>query len=47
MVVGLYYDLQVDYVTQLWEEFGLSISHTNVANKVSCVILESDLAICL
>lgn len=36
MIVGLYYDLNVDYATQLWEEFGPSITHTNVENGVSC-----------
>lgn len=36
MVVGLYYDLQVDYSTQLWQEFGNNIAHTSFANGVSC-----------
>lgn len=36
MISKLYYDLNVDYVTQLWEEFGTSISHTNITNVVSC-----------
>lgn len=36
MVVGLYYDLQVDYATLLWWEFGNSIVNTNVVNGVSC-----------
>lgn len=36
MVVGICYDFQVDYATQLWEEFGVSISHINVVNRVSC-----------
>ena len=36
MVAGLNYDLIFDYATQLWEEFGVSISHINVANGVSC-----------
>lgn len=36
MVVGLYYDLHMDYETHLREEFGVSISHTHVANGVSC-----------
>ena len=35
MVVGLYYELQVDYATQLWQDFGNSIAHTNVVNGVS------------
>lgn len=33
---GYCYDLNVDYVTQLWEEFGTEIIHTNVLNGVSC-----------
>lgn len=37
MIVGLYYDLNDDYATQLWEEFGTGISHTYVKNVVSCV----------
>ena len=35
MVAGLYYDLQVDYATQLWQEFGNSIANTNVVNGFS------------
>lgn len=35
MVVGLYYDLQVDYGTQLWQKFGNSIGHTSAVNGVS------------
>lgn len=30
----LYYDLNGDYVTYLWEEFGTSIMHTNLVNGV-------------
>lgn len=37
MIVGLYYDLNVNYVTHLWEEFGTGISYTNVTNGVSCM----------
>lgn len=36
MIVGLYYNLNVNYVTQLWEEFEIGISHTNVTNGVWC-----------
>lgn len=36
MIAGLHYDLNVDYVTQLWEEFSTSISHTNIMNGFSC-----------
>lgn len=36
MIIWIYYDLNVDYVTQLWEDFGTRISHTNVMNSVSC-----------
>lgn len=36
MFVGLYYNLNVDYVTQIQEEFGTTITHTNVSNGVSC-----------
>lgn len=35
MIVGLYYDLQVDYAIQLWQEFGNSIANTDVVNGVS------------
>lgn len=35
MIAGLYYDLNVDYVTQLWEEYCTRISPTNVTNGVS------------
>lgn len=34
MVAGLYYDLQVDSTTQLWQEFGNNIAHTNVVKGV-------------
>lgn len=36
MIVGLYYDLNVDYATQLREEFYTGINHTSVTNRVSC-----------
>ena len=29
MVVGIYYDFQVDYATHIWEEFLKSIGNTN------------------
>lgn len=32
---GLYYGLNVDYASPLWEEFGISISHTKLATRVS------------
>ena len=34
VIVGLYYGLNVDYATDIWEEFGTSISHTNLTNGV-------------
>lgn len=34
-LVGIYYDLNVGYATQLWEEFSTAITHTNLANGVS------------
>lgn len=36
LIIGLYYDLNVDYATYLWEEFGTGISYANVSNVVSC-----------
>lgn len=36
MIAGLYYDLQVDYTTQLWEEFVKSIGNINAVNGISC-----------
>ena len=36
MIVVLYYDLNIDYVTQPWEEFETGISYTNVSNGVPC-----------
>ena len=36
MVDGLYYDLQVDYATQLWQGFGNNIANISVVNGVSC-----------
>lgn len=35
MVAGIYYDLQVDYATQIWEEFLKSIGNTNVVDGIS------------
>lgn len=35
MVVGIYYDLQLDYATQLWDEFVKSIGNTNVVDGIS------------
>ncbi|CAI9281020.1 unnamed protein product [Lactuca saligna] len=35
MVAGLYYDLQVDYSTQLWKEFLKSIKNTNALHGIS------------
>lgn len=34
-MVGLFYGLDVDYASLLWEEFGNSISHSKLANGVS------------
>lgn len=36
LVVGIYYDLPVDYTTQLWDEFVKSISNTNVVHGILC-----------
>lgn len=41
MITGIYYDLNVDYVIQLWEEFGNAITHTNLENGVSCARYQS------
>lgn len=35
MVTGLYYDLQVDYATQLWNEFVKSVGNTNAVDSIS------------
>lgn len=36
MVMGLYYDLSVDYGTQLWKEFNKSLENTSVDKGISC-----------
>lgn len=36
MVVGLYYDIQVDYSTHTWKEFQKSVENTNVVQGTSC-----------
>lgn len=36
MVVGIYYDLVVDFSTQMWKEFLKSVENTNVVQGVSC-----------
>lgn len=36
LVVGILYDILVDYATQLWEEFVKSISNTNVVTDILC-----------
>lgn len=36
MAVGVYYDLQVDYETQLQNEFVKSVGNTNVVDGISC-----------
>lgn len=36
MVMGLYYDLSVDYATQLWKEFGKSLLNKNMVKGISC-----------
>ena len=36
MVVGLYYDLKVDYATQIWKEFIKSLEKMNMVNGISC-----------
>lgn len=36
MVVGLYYDLQVDCATHLWNEFVKSVANTNDVDVISC-----------
>lgn len=35
VVAGIYYGLNVDYASMLWEEFGTSISHSKLATGVS------------
>ena len=41
MVVGLYYDLQVDCATHLWNEFVKSVAKTNVVDGISCAHYQS------
>ena len=36
IVMGLYYDLSVDYATQLWKEFVKSLENTNMVKGISC-----------
>ena len=36
MVVGLYYDIPVDYYTQMWKELQKSVEKTNVVQGISC-----------
>lgn len=36
MVAGIYYDLQVDYATQIWNDFVKSIGNTNIVDGISC-----------
>lgn len=36
MVMGLYYDISVDYGTQLWKEFVKSLENTNSEKGISC-----------
>ncbi|KAL7605237.1 hypothetical protein Lser_V15G14681 [Lactuca serriola] len=36
MVMGLYYDVSVDYGTQLWKEFLKSLENTNAEKGISC-----------
>ena len=36
MVMGLYYDLSIDYGTQLWKEFNKSLENTSVDKGISC-----------
>ncbi|KAL7617007.1 hypothetical protein Lser_V15G03290 [Lactuca serriola] len=36
MAMGLYYDLSVDYGTQLWKEFNKSLENTSVEKGISC-----------
>lgn len=34
-VTGLYYDLHVDYATQLWNDFVKSLGNTNIVDGIS------------
>ena len=36
MVMGIYYDINVDYGTQLWKEFVKSLENTNSEKGISC-----------
>ncbi|KAL7601073.1 hypothetical protein Lser_V15G24877 [Lactuca serriola] len=36
MVMGIYYDINVDYATQLWKEFVKSLENTNSVKGISC-----------
>ena len=36
MVAGIYYNIPVDYSTQLWKEFQKSVEKTNVIHAISC-----------
>ena len=36
MVAGLYYDLNVDFATQMWKEFVKSLENTNMVKWISC-----------
>ncbi|KAL7586161.1 hypothetical protein Lser_V15G40639 [Lactuca serriola] len=36
MVMGIYYDINVDYETQLWKEFVKSLENTNSEKGISC-----------
>ena len=36
MVAGLYYDISVDYSTQMWKEFQKSVENTNVVQGILC-----------
>ena len=35
MVMGIYYDINVDYATQLWKEFVKSLENTNSEKRIS------------
>ncbi|KAL7587313.1 hypothetical protein Lser_V15G40383 [Lactuca serriola] len=36
MVMGIYYDINVDYATQMWKEFVKSLENTNSEKGISC-----------
>ena len=36
MVMGLYYNISVDYGTQLWKEFVKTLENTNAEKGISC-----------